>query len=440
MNHDVLRIQGGTALTGQVSASGSKNAALPILAASILADQPVRIGRVPRLSDVVVMQRLLAELGVSNRWTADGWLELETVALNAVQARYQLVRQMRASFCVLGPLLARRQRAIVSLPGGCNIGPRPVDLHLAGLAQLGAEIRIHRGYVWAQADRLRGARIDLSGRHGSTVTGTANVLSAAVLAQGETWLTGAACEPEIVDLGRFLIALGAQIEGLGTSTLHIRGVEQLGGTSYQVIPDRIEAATLLVAGAITAGRVTVSHMAPKHVHQVLNALDEAGCQLQIDTDRVTLKGPTRPRPLQIVTGPYPAIPTDVQAQLMALCTLADGTSQVCETVFPQRFQHAAELARLGAVVEQQENLATVRGRPTLHGATVQATDLRASAALVLAGLAADGQTTVQKIAHLDRGYEAMDEKLSRLSGHVRRCLDNQPAVNRKLNRASTSDQ
>jgi UDP-N-acetylglucosamine 1-carboxyvinyltransferase len=415
-----FRIRGGTRLSGTVRVSGSKNAALPMMAAAILASEPVRLEGVPRLLDVETLSQVLRELGVAVTRTLDEALVLETVDLAAVRAGYELVRRMRASFCVLGPLLARRGRAVVSLPGGCNIGPRPVDLHLAGLAALGAELRIEHGYVIAEAKRLVGARIQLAGPQGPTVTGTANVLAAAVLADGETVITGAAVEPEIVDLGRLLNGMGAQIEGLGTPTLRIEGVERLHGTTYRIIPDRIEAATLLLAAAITGGTVTVAGVVPEQLAAVLDKLDQAGFDLLVAKDQVTLVATAPPRPVDLTALPYPGVPSDVQAQWMALLTLARGRSTVGDRVFASRFQHIAELNRLGARIELCGSTAVVTGVDRLTGAVVTASDLRASAALVLAGLAAQGETVIDDIHHLDRGYERLDEKLNQLGAQVER--------------------
>jgi len=427
----VLKITGGVSLSGTVAVSGAKNAALPMMAASILASEPVRLENVPRLADVHTLSLVLEELGMSVARTPDGALLLETVDATPIRARYGLVRRMRASFCVLGPLLARRQRAVVSLPGGCSIGDRPVDLHLAGLAALGANLRITRGYVVASARQLRGATIDLSGPQGPTVTGTANVLSAAVLARGKTTITGAAVEPEIVDLGNLLSAMGARIDGLGTPTVRVAGVERLSGAAYRVIPDRIEAATLLLAAAITGGSATVSGLAPEHLDQFLAKLRSSGAKLEVGPDRVTVSAAGRPRPTDITAAPYPGIPTDIQAQWMALLCLADGHSIVCDSVFPARFMHVAELNRLGASIRCYDGHAVVSGVRRLCGAGVRACDLRASAAVVLAGLAAEGQTVVHQIHHLDRGYQRLDQKLNRLGARIERVSEDRhssPAV------------
>lgn len=424
---DCLHIAGGVPLQGVVTASGSKNAALPIMAASILADGPTVLAGVPDLVDVNTLALLLGYLGVEVKRHADTTLHIETVDPRPTKADYDLVRRMRASFCVLGPLVARRGRGVVSLPGGCNIGTRPVDLHLAALAALGADIRIEAGYVIAEARRLRGARIDLRGPYGPTVTGTANTMSAATLARGRTTLTGAAQEPEIVDLGNFLIALGARIDGLGTDTIEIDGVEHLSGADYQIIPDRIEAGTLLIATAAAGGEVTIEGVEPSHLAAVLEALRATGAHLTVSLRHVSLSGQGRPRPAHLTALPYPGIPTDLQAQFMALLSLADGESQICDLVFPDRFMHAAELNRLGARIERHGSTAIVTGVPRLSGATVMASDLRASGALVVAGLAAERETIVRRVYHLDRGYEQLERKLGSLGAQITREPDVQAA-------------
>jgi UDP-N-acetylglucosamine 1-carboxyvinyltransferase len=433
-----FEIIGGIALHGAVRASGSKNAALPIMAAAILATEPVRLEGVPRLADVRTQAQLLRCLGIrvtsekESPIAADGnacsTVLLETVDSTPVRAKEGLVRRMRAGFCVLGPLLARRGRAVVPLPGGCNIGVRPVDLHLKGLAALGADIRLDHGYVVASARRLIGASIDLSGPCGPTVTGTANVMSAAVLARGATTIRAAAVEPEIVDLGRFLVAMGARIEGLGTSTIHIEGVEQLGGASHRLIPDRIEAATLLIAAAITRGTATVVGMIPEHLDAVLAKLAAAGAEIEVGPDRVSISVHRRLHAVDIVAETYPGVPTDLQAQWTALASLSDGVSRIEDRVFPSRFLHAAELNRLGAAIAVGQGTATITGVNRLSGARLSACDLRASAALLLAGLAADGRTTVEHIHHLDRGYQRLDHKLRQLGARIERATD-QPSNN-----------
>lgn len=418
-----FRIHGGTPLAGTVAVSGAKNAALPIMAASILADGPVTLEGVPELGDVAMMSRVLYRLGLHVHRGYDGRLRLETVHPQCTTAPQRWVRRMRASFCVLGSLLARRGKAVVSLPGGCRIGDRPIDLHLSGLAKLGADLHVDRGYIVAKAQHLKGANIHMTGPHGPTVTGTANVLSASVLARGRTVIIGAACEPEVADLCQFLNALGARIEGIGTSTLTIDGVERLDGTLYRIIPDRIEAATLLMAGALAGGRVTVTGARSEHLTSVLYALRRVGVQIWATRDRITIE---RQRPLtpgDFVALPYPGLPTDVQAQMTALLTRAHGRSCVRDQVFPARFDHLAELRRLGASIKREGSTAIINGVTELVGGEVTATDLRASAALVLAGLAAKGQTLVRHIYHLDRGYERLENKLSALGARIKRTDD-----------------
>ena len=437
---DVLSINGGRPLRGTVRASGSKNAALPIMAASILADEPVVLADVPDVTDVNTLALMLGHVGVEVKRRPTGALHISTLDSAHVTAGAELVQQMRASFCLLGPLLAKRGRAVIALPGGCQIGPRPLDLHLQGLSALGADIRIENGYVVAHAKSLHGAEMNLSGLHGPTVTGTANVLMAAVLARGETVIHGAAREPEIVDLGEFLISLGAHIDGLGTSTLHIRGVQQLGGTGsniYRVIPDRIETATLLLAGAITGGDVTVRNCRPDHLDATLAVLEDAG--VMIDTGRDSIRAAIGHRPLcfHFNALPHPGVPTDLQPQFTALAAIADGVSTIADRVFPYRFAHVPELIRLGANIAQQKGSVEITGvEELLHGPTVSvgnqddspvslenpcelfASDLRACAALVLASLAAPGHTLIHHAHHLRRGYESLPEKLHSLGGNA----------------------
>jgi UDP-N-acetylglucosamine 1-carboxyvinyltransferase len=425
-----FHITGGAPLCGSVRVSGAKNAALPMMAAALLADGPVQLCGVPELADVHTLSRVLYDVGMALSRSDDG-LRLETFDPGRVRARYALVRRLRASFCVLGPLLARRGKAVVPLPGGCQLGDRPVDLHLHGLAALGAELHLKHGYIVATARRLVGTTLDLGGPRGPTVTGTANVLSAAVLAQGKTVIRGAACEPEIVDLGELLIAMGARIAGLGTPVLEIDGVEQLGGACHRIIPDRIEAATLLLAVAITGGTATIAGVNVNHLSAVLDRLDAAGVRLAINAKQVTVVADGPPRPVNLVAEPYPGVPTDVQAQWMALMTLADGASTVEDRVFPGRFRHAAELNRMGARIACRDGRATITGVPCLNGAVVTASDLRASAALVLAGLAARGHTVVRRAHHLDRGYEHLDHKLAMLGARIERvgeCVAGRPVL------------
>lgn len=418
---EVISIQGGRPLGGAVNSQGSKNAALPIMAASILADEPIVLDHVPDVTDVNTLALVLGHLGVETKRHLDGRLHLETVDSTPITADASLVEAMRASFCVLGPLLARRGRAVVALPGGCRIGQRSIDLHLQGLTALGANIKIENGYVVAQADALHGVEMNLSGPRGSTVTGTANVLMAAVLARGETIIHGAAREPEIVDLGEFLIALGARIDGLGTATLRIRGVSQLGGTGpagYQIIPDRMETGTLLMAAAITGGEVTVRHCRPDHLEAVLAVLDDAGVSIDTGRDWIRAAAPWRPLSFHLTALPYLGVPTDLQPQFTALAAIADGHSTIADYVFPERFTHVEELNRLGTNIEVRGGMASADGVEQLQGGNVTAFDLRAGAALVLAGLAADGCTTISAAQHLHRGYERFVEKLASLGAEA----------------------
>lgn len=415
---DAFHIRGGTPLCGRVAISGAKNAALPILAASILASEPVHLSGVPQLTDVDTLSLLLGQLGVEVAYRGGGEVDIATVDDSPTRAAGYLLRRMRAGFCVLGPLLARRGRAVVPLPGGCYIGARPVDLHLRGLAALGADLRVERGRVIAKAKRLQGARIDLSGPRGPTVTGTANILSAATLAAGTTVIDGAAVEPEIVDLGRFLNTLGARIEGLGTPRIEITGMSSLGGGRHRIIADRIEAGTLLIATAIARGRATVAGLDAAHLDAVLAALDQAGCELEIGPGSVTIALCHRPRPMNLTAAPYPGLPTDLQSQFMALLCLADGRSMVADDVFPDRFRHVAQLRRLGARIVRRGNTALVTGVESLSGGQCTACDLRASAALVLAGLAGRGETVVRRAEHLDRGYEQLEVKLRQLGADI----------------------
>ena len=428
---DMFVIEGGKPLNGRVRVSGAKNAALPIMAASIMADGPVTLRDVPDLVDVRTLADLLETLGVRSDRAVDGSLNLQVVDDSCIVADYELVRRMRASICVLGPLLARRRRAIVSLPGGCNIGDRPIDLHLKGLRALGVDIRVEHGYVIAEASRLRGTNIFLGGSFGSTVTGTCNVLAAAALAEGVTTIESAACEPEVADFGRFLNAMGARIEGLGTPFLRIEGVDQLCGAEHSIIPDRIEAATLLIAAAMTRGQVTVENVCPTHLSAVIEKLREIGVPLFIESqgEDATSLADIRVEPAERLTATvcsalaYPGLPTDVQAQFMSLLSLCEGNSVVTDKVFPDRFMHVPELVRLGAQIYREGPSAIVSGVVQLRGACVMASDLRASAALVLAGIAAKGHTVVRRIYHLDRGYDRLEERLNSLGANVRRVTD-----------------
>jgi UDP-N-acetylglucosamine 1-carboxyvinyltransferase len=413
-----ITISGGARLRGEVRVGGAKNAALPILAATLLAPGQHRVRNVPQLRDVDTMGRLLAVLGARVE-RSGGDLTVATCPLSGEEAPYDLVKTMRASVLVLGPLLARTGRARVSLPGGCAIGERPVNLHLTAMRALGAEIALEHGYISARAERLRGARIHFEKQ---TVTGTENALMAAVLAEGTTEIGNAACEPEIVDLARALTGMGARIAGAGTPTITVQGVARLAPLDHTVMPDRIEAGTLMLAAAITRGDVLVAGAEPAHLGAVIAKLREAGVRVEETPAGVRVEGPGRPRAVDIKTGPYPEFPTDMQAQFMALLSVSRGLGVVHETVFENRYVHVAELKRLGAEISLDGNLALVRGRPGLSGARVMATDLRASASLVLAGLRAEGETVVARAYHLDRGYERLDAKLASLgaaTGRIR---------------------
>ncbi len=419
---DRFSIQGGTPLSGTVRVSGSKNAALPMMAASLVASGPLQLKQVPNLADVRTLAALLHTLGVESQWDGSD-LTLECIDDRSCRAEYDLVRRMRASICVLGPLLAKRHKAIVSLPGGCNIGHRPIDLHLKGLRALGADIQIENGYVIASAPKLRGAYIHLGGAQGSTVTGTCNVMTAACLARGTTIIDAAACEPEVVDLGRLLIAMGARIEGIGTPHLEIVGVEELHSAQHTVIPDRIEAATLLIAAAITGGAIRVENFQADHLAGVIEILREIGVSIELQPRACDVRGTGALRPVNCLALPYPGFPTDVQAQLTALLCLVPGQSVVTDKVFPNRFMHVSELLRMGADIRRDGDSAVITGVDRLSGANVMASDLRASAALVLAALATAGETHIHRIYHLDRGYEQLEIKLRSLGASVERRPD-----------------
>lgn len=412
-----LEIEGGVRLSGEVATSAAKNAALPALAASLLTADPVVLENLPGLADVATIKELLERLGAEFAQESGGATRVRVARVRSHEAPYELVSTMRASVLVLGPLLARSGLARVALPGGCAIGLRPIDQHLKGLGRLGAGIGIENGFVEARASRLKGCRISLDL---VTVTGTENLMMAAVLAEGTTVIENAAREPEVADLAGLLRAMGATIEGAGTERIEIRGVSELGGCRHRIVPDRIEAGTLLVAGAITGGDVTVTNAVPRHLSALLAKLEEAGAQLEVGGDRIRCRGPERPRPADIITSPFPGFATDMQAQMMSLLGLADGISRITETVFENRFMHAAELNRMGARIETDGATALVRGVPHYQGAQVMATDLRASASLVLAGLAARGRTEVSRVYHLDRGYERLETKLQDLGARIRR--------------------
>lgn len=415
---DSFLIEGGTPLHGEVHISGSKNAVLPIMAATLLTADTCIIRHVPDLSDVRFMCRILSSLGATVDF--DGSTLTVCAANITGTGDYDLIRKMRGSICILGPLLARLRRASVSLPGGCVIGTRPIDLHLKGLRCLGADIQISGGYVNAQAPELNGAHIFLGGRAGPTVLGTANILMAAVLADGVTVIESAACEPEVVDLAEFLNAMGARIQGIGSPTLTITGVRELHGVEHVVIPDRIEAGTFAVAAAASGGEVVLRGARPDHLGAVLDKLQESGARIDRRGGALTVGAGSSLRPVDITTMPYSGFPTDMQAQLMALMCLAKGTSIITERIFESRFMHASELMRLGADISIEGPSAIVKGGLPLSGAEVMASDLRASAALVIAGIAATGKTQVHRVYHLDRGYERMEVKLGRLGARIQR--------------------
>ena len=415
---DCLRIKGGVPLHGEVTISGAKNAVLPIMAAALLTSQPCIIRRVPKLTDVAFMGEILQSLG------AEVEIKGDTVTVQAAKLKgmgdYELIRKMRGSICILGPLLGRLHKARVSRPGGCVIGARPIDLHLKGFKALGAQVKTEAGYLIAHARRLRGTEIFLGGRSGPTVLGTGNVMMAAALAEGVTIIQSAACEPEVVDLANFLNAMGARVTGAGSPTITVTGVESLHGTYYEVIPDRIEAATYAVAAAATDGEVTLRGARPDHMYAVLDKLTEAGVKIERNGPLLKVSRGHRLKAIDVTTLPYAGFPTDVQAQMMVLMTLAPGISIMTERIFESRFMHVEELARLGADISIEGPSAIVKGGRPLSGAPIMASDLRASAALVIAGLAARGTTQVNRVYHLDRGYENIDGKLRQLGARLER--------------------
>lgn len=418
---DKLIITGGVKLDGEIRISGAKNAALPILAATLLADGPMTVGNVPHLQDVTTTMELLGAMGVHIVIDERLAIETDVSTINRFSAPYELVKTMRASILVLGPMLAHFGEAEVSLPGGCAIGSRPVNLHIQGLEAMGADISVENGYIRAKADRLKGTKLVLDI---VTVTGTENLMMAAALAEGTTVLENAAREPEVVDLANCLNAMGAKITGAGTTTITIEGVEQLKGIRYDVVADRIEAGTYLVAAAITGGRVKIKDIQPDILDAVIGKLREAGAEIEMGDDWISLDmHGKRPQAVDVHTAPYPAFPTDMQAQFTALNAVAEGASSITETVFENRFMHVQELERMGADVRLEGNTAIINGVDQLTGAPVMATDLRASASLVLAGLVADGETEVQRIYHIDRGYERIEEKLQQLGATIRRVPD-----------------
>jgi UDP-N-acetylglucosamine 1-carboxyvinyltransferase len=418
---DKLIITGGTPLNGEIRISGAKNAALPILAATLLADEPVVVRNIPHLHDITTTMELLGRMGVRLVVDEKMAIEADATTIKEFYAPYELVKTMRASILVLGPLLSRYGEAVVSLPGGCAIGSRPVNLHIAGLQAMGADIRVEGGYIHAKAKRLKGARIffDIV-----SVTGTENIMMAATLAEGTTVIENAAREPEVVDLAMCLNSMGAQIKGAGSDTIVVEGIERLHGTTYSILPDRIETGTYLVGAAMTGGRVKLKDTRPDTLEAVLAKLREAGAIIEVGDTWITLdmEG-RRPQAVDVHTAPYPAFPTDMQAQFCALNSIAAGAGTISESVFENRFMHVQELQRLGADVRLEGNIAIVTGVESLTGAPVMATDLRASASLVLAALVAEGDTTVDRIYHIDRGYECIEEKLSQLGARIRRMPD-----------------
>jgi len=415
---DKILVHGGRRLSGAIKVSGSKNSSLPILAATLLTRDTCIVNSVPDLSDTHYMLQILMHLGAQVE-RASGTVSVTAEKINSV-APYDIVRKMRASVCVLGPLLGRCKEAKVALPGGCVIGDRPIDLHLKGFEALGTAVRVEGGDIKVFAPKLTGAKIGMHGTFGPTVLGTDNVMMAAVLAEGTTVINGAACEPEVVDLANFLNKMGAKIEGAGTDRIVIEGVRELHGAEHRVIPDRIEAGTFLVAGAIAGDGVTVKRVEPEHVRAVTDALARCGYAVDIAGDSISILPNGSANALEIVTEPYPGFPTDMQAQMCALLSTNRGTSSVTENVFPQRYMHVAELKRMGAKVHLEDATAVIEGVDSLLAAPVMASDLRASAALVLAGLKADGVTEVSRVYHIDRGYEHLDEKLSELGAHIER--------------------
>ncbi len=414
---EALLIRGGNPLAGEVRISGAKNAALPILTASLLTAESLQLGNVPHLKDISTMLALLGHMGVRVTLDDQNHVTLCGESIPHKEAPYEMVKTMRAAILVLGPTLARFGEARVSLPGGCAIGSRPVDLHIKGLQAMGADIQIEHGYIHARCKRLQGARILMDV---VTVTGTENLMMAAALAEGTTVLENAACEPEVVDLANCLIAMGAKIEGAGSSVITIEGVATLGGAEYVVMADRIETGTFLVAAAMAGGKVRTTHAQPGTLDAVMSKLREAGARVETGPDWIEIESDGKLQSVDVRTAPHPAFPTDMQAQFMALNTVANGAASVTETIFENRFMHVQELIRLGANIEVSGHTALVRGVPRLDGAIVMATDLRASACLVLAGLVAAGETTVERIYHLDRGYERIEEKLTQLGARIKR--------------------
>jgi len=415
---DKILVHGGHPLSGSIKISGSKNSALPMIAATLLTREACVLRRVPDLSDTNYMLQILMHLGAEVE-RASGTVTVQADKVESV-APYEVVRKMRASVCVLGPLLGRCKEATVSLPGGCVIGDRPIDLHLKGFEALGAAVRVENGNIKVFAPKLTGAVITLRGKFGPTVLGTDNVMMASVLAEGVTVIEGAASEPEVVDLADFLNKMGARIEGAGTRRIIIEGVSELHGAEHEVIPDRIETGTFLVAGAVCGNGVTLNRVEPEHVLSVTNALSNCGFKIESTQKSISISPNGRNKPLELATEPYPGFPTDMQAQMCALLATTEGMSAITENIFPQRYMHIAELKRMGAHVQIEGATAIIQGVDRLYGAPVMASDLRASAALVLAGLKADGVTEIRRVYHIDRGYEHLDEKLGELGAEIER--------------------
>ena len=416
---DKIIIKGGRPLKGRIRLSGAKNACLPILAATLLTDEKCTIKNVPNLRDINTMVKILKSLGARVR-SSNGTVTVEPKGYKGYIAPYKYVSTMRASICTLGPLLAKLGRARVSLPGGCVIGPRPINLHLKGLSLLAGKISLDKGYILAEAKSLRGAQIYLGGHFGSSVLATANVLMAATLAKGKTIIENAACEPEIVDLANFLSKMGAKLEGQGSPTIKVTGVKSLGGATHTIIPDRIEAGTYIIAAAITGGELTLENANPEHLGAVMEKIKETGVKISRAKNKIRIKAPGMLHPVDVTTLPFPGYPTDLQAQIMALMAVTPGISIITEKIYPERFMHIAELNRMGSNIIKEGSSAIIKGVKHLTGAPVMASDLRASAALVLGGLAARGETEISRVYHLDRGYERMEEKLSNVGADIRR--------------------
>ena len=422
---DKIVICGGKKLSGTVQISGAKNSALPILAATLMAESPSVLHRVPNLRDIRTMLEILEYIGVHSEWMDSQTLKIDPSGLKQTHAPYDLVRKMRASICLLGPLLGKYKKAVVSIPGGCIIGPRPIDLHIKGFRALNADIKIEHGYVVADGSKMHGADIFLGGRFGSSVLGTANLMMAACLTPGITTIESAACEPEIVDLAEFLKEMGAYIEGAGSHVIRIEGRSKLQGAEHHIIPDRIETGTYLVAGAMLGGPLRLEGTNYRHLFAIIDKLREAGSDIQLEETAITIE---RKKPLKVVdviTLPYPGFPTDLQAQMMALMSITNGISVITEKIYPERFMHISELNRLGALISLEGSSAVIVGHNRLSGAPVMASDLRASAALILAGLVAEGKTEVHRVYHLDRGYERIEQKLHHLGAEIERVPETQ---------------